>query len=172
MSGVITRSGTLLTKRNVDNSYLELDGGTNYLNGAYLRLDGKDNGDYSGRFTLATGNGSKNILLIGKTDGTLNWNGKPIVTTQDKSLTQNGYVKFNNGLIIQWGLTEQKDGVIVVTFPVPFTGQYTYAVTATLDGKSSSAASVQARTNTTFSVDPATGHASANKRAAWIAIGY
>ena len=240
LSGVITRSGTHFAKRNVDNSYLEIDGGTNYLNGAYLRLDGKDNGDYSGRFTIATGDGSKNIALIGKTDGTLMWNGKTVLASSTVSSTElgyldgvtsaiqtqlngkaptaspaftgtptaptaasstnstqiattafvksvlsssgnglatfskaaNGYYKFNNGLIIQWGLTEQKDGVIVVTFPVPFTGQYTYAVTATLDGKSSSAASVQARTNTTFSVDPATGHSSANKRAAWIAIGY
>lgn len=250
MNGTITRSGTLLAKRNVDNSYLEIDGGTNYLNGAYLRLDGKDNGDYSGRFTLATGDGSKNKLLIGRTDGSLfwnsqnvltdsycgsttqkiglysggkglvdytdggawlqllgsnsqsgayesgkfvlgaslgannkmslvgkangvlQWNNQNVATVTHESFGQNGCVKFNNGLIIQWGLTEQKNGVIVVTLPVPFTGKYTYAVTATLDGKSASAASVQARTNTTFSVDPATGHDSANKRAAWIAIGY
>ena len=172
MNGTITRSGALLAKRNVDNSYLEFYGGTSSSNAAYLRLDGKDSSS-AGQFILATSGGSSaRKTLNGKPDGSLLWDGVYVATTKAKSLAQNGYVKFNNGLIIQWGLSEKLNGVRVETFPVPFTGQYTYAVTATLDGKSANAASVQARTNTTFSVDPATGHDSNDKRAAWIAIGY
>jgi hypothetical protein len=173
MSGPIVQTGYLAAiKKDTNDTYVDIYGGTTPIKSATLSLYGKDSNEAPGAFYLSTGDGNKAIYLSGKPDGTLMWDGVYVATTKAKSLAQNGYVKFNNGLIIQWGLTEQVNGVIVVTFPVPFTGQYTYAVTATLDGKSEKAASVQARTNTTFSVDPATGHDSAHKRAAWIAIGY
>ena len=36
-------------------------------------------------------------------------------------LKQNGYVKFSNGLILQWGNAGDRDGSADVTFPVSFT---------------------------------------------------
>lgn len=85
LSGVITRSNATLAKRNVDNSYLEIFGGTTYLNGAYLRLDGKDSSSNPGRFVLATGDGSKNIALVGRTDGGLFWNSNQLATMPNYS---------------------------------------------------------------------------------------
>lgn len=37
------------------------------------------------------------------------------------NLAQNGYVKFSNGLILQWGNAGNSDGSVDVTFPVSFT---------------------------------------------------
>lgn len=85
LSGVITRSAPQLAKRNVDNSYLELNGGTTYLNGAYLRLDGKDSSNHQGQFILATGNGSTNKQLLGKPDGSLLWDGNQLATMPNYS---------------------------------------------------------------------------------------
>lgn len=36
-------------------------------------------------------------------------------------LEQNGYVKFSNGLILQWGYAGNSGGSVDVTFPVSFT---------------------------------------------------
>ena len=77
MNGTLKFSATVATQKTTDNSYVEFRGATSYLNGAYLRLDGKDSGQ-PGRFTLATGDGSKNIALKGSTDGGLEWNGQSV----------------------------------------------------------------------------------------------
>jgi len=37
-----------------------------------------------------------------------------------QSLTQNGYYKFPNGLIIQWGQTVSFDSTTIAVFPIPF----------------------------------------------------
>lgn len=174
MSGAITRSGTQLAKRNVDNSYLELDGGTTYLNGAYLRLDGKDSSGTPGQFRLATGDGSANKQLIGKPDGTLNWNGEPVTTTKAKSLAQNGYVKFNNGLIVQWGeLAADSSGRYTVNFPTAFTStNYTITAIGVSAGKITTYAYVQYGDKTTTYVQLATTADATHNGVRWMAIGY
>lgn len=176
MSGAITRSGTQLAKRNVDNSYLELDGGTTYLNGAYLRLDGKDSSGTPGQFRLATGDGSANKQLIGKPDGSLMWDGVYVATTKAKSLASNGYVKFNNGLIIQWGRTgESTGGARTITFPTAFTTKnYQVCPIPLVAGQTISfyaiALSDTEKTTTTAVIR---GNADVSKTGwSWIAIGY
>ena len=49
------------------------------------------------------------------------------------SVAANGYIKFNNGLIIQWG--KETSGAASVTFPIAFTSAI-YAITATENGDS------------------------------------
>lgn len=176
LSGDITRSGTLLAKRNVDNSYLELDGGTTYLKGAYLRLDGKD-GTNNGSFTLATGNGSTNKQLIGKTDGSLFWDGVYVVTTKAKSLAQNGYVKFNNGLIIQWGriAAEASSTAGSVTFPTAFTSANAAVQIESMAAGNSYFLRITSITTTGFSYNvdkPGSSSANPTAEKTWMAIGY
>ena len=36
------------------------------------------------------------------------------------NLAQNGYVKFSNGLILQWGISDVPNSSTVVTFPISF----------------------------------------------------
>lgn len=45
-------------------------------------------------------------------------------------LEQNGYVKFSNGLILQWGYYKATSGSYTVTFPIAF-GRQTCAVCVT-----------------------------------------
>ena len=55
-----------------------------------------------------------------------------IVTTTGLSKDVDGYVKFGNGIIIQWGTAYHSADrtPVVVTFSTPFSGTYTYQVVA------------------------------------------
>jgi hypothetical protein len=90
LNGGTMRSGIsfsvgLAISRNVNNDSLSIYGGTNYLNGAYLSLSGKDSSG-NGRFALNASNGNVIADLIGTADGTLKWKGQTIQTSSDKRL--------------------------------------------------------------------------------------
>lgn len=73
-------------KRNVNNSWLWFSGGEewNLNNGARLVLYGAEYGDESniqGQFRLAAGNSSGSCELVGRVDGTLQWNGQNVIYT-------------------------------------------------------------------------------------------
>ena len=65
-------------------------------------------------------------LSIGNSDGIVSvrgeyWKG-PAISDMGKSLSQNGYAKLSNGLIIQWMLTPDIYNYgTTITFPTPFT---------------------------------------------------
>jgi hypothetical protein len=94
----------------------------------------------------------RNLINQFKTDGTLGG----IV---GGSLTQNGWVKFSNGLILQWGYFNQNsfsDKTYTVSFPIVFTNTL-YIVTAIDKGKGDSSYSggnggncIQSYTTTNF----------------------
>lgn len=69
-----------------------IDGGTDYNNGAFLTLYGKEHSE-SGQFQLVASNDSGRIELRGRTDGILLWDNKTILHTGNKpsgSYTGNG----------------------------------------------------------------------------------
>ncbi len=77
---VVTANGAKMTigsafSRNINTSYLGLNGGTSSGNGAHLDLCGKEHANYPGYFNLHANNGTTSKLLQGKPDGNLSWNG-------------------------------------------------------------------------------------------------
>lgn len=95
------------------------------------------------------------------------------------SLAQNGWVKFANGLILQWGLT-QTGYNLVNSFPISFS-EFVYTVQITLsnnfsihNGPYSSAPAVKDITLTSFTALFLTsqGGEMSNSNGRWLAIGF
>lgn len=101
---------------------IQLFSGTDYLNGAYLRMGGLENTSSFGDFKLGAGNGTTSHELRGTPDGQLTWDNKSILNDMAHSTTANGYVKLTNGLIIQWGRGNSVNGETSVEtqFPITF----------------------------------------------------
>ena len=91
-------SGGLMTDtvigRSVNDSLLDLIGGTNGDNGAALMLYGKSNS--SGRFLIRANNGTAKIDLIGTADGGLKWDNKDIFHSGKTIPIVNGGTGANN----------------------------------------------------------------------------
>ena len=117
----ITHNTTVLVKRNVDTSYLELVGGPSNKSGAILRLDGKGSTN-AGQFRLQTGNGTTNKSLIGKPDGTLFWDGNLVVCVSSwiSDTGTEWYRKYSDGWVEQGGLYSKTGTSCTITFPVRF----------------------------------------------------
>lgn len=113
----ITHKTTVLAKRDVDTSYLEMFSGTTYKNGAFLRLDSKG-GANAGQFRLQTGDGTTNKVLNGKPDGTLTWDGSNVITQSNLNLCLPNY---SAGILVGTCSSAQvitytapKDGIISI----------------------------------------------------------
>ncbi len=89
------------------------------------------------------------------------------------SITNPGYCKLPNGMIIQWGVASP--GAVssgTITFPISFSGQYTYTVTAQDRYNYSGTqyiATVGSQSASAFSFYRS---GSSNNEVYWIAIGY
>lgn len=87
----------------------------------------------------------------------------------------NGYYKFNNGLIIQWGLLASNGRNVTLTFPQPFTGANSYGLSITQCKTSSSTEFnnfylwrvPRTTTGATLYIADSTAH-----MFSWLAIGY
>lgn len=120
---------------------------------------------------IATTEFVRNLINQFKTDGTLGG----IV---GGSLTQNGWVKFSNGLTLQWGYFNQNsfsDKTYTVSFPIVFTNTL-YIVTAIDKGKGDSSYSggnggncIQSYTTTNFTYF--SGFDANREGVLWFAIG-
>ena len=120
---------------------------------------------------IATTEFVRNLINQFKNDGTLGG----IV---GGSLTQNGWVKFSNGLILQWGYFNQNsfsDKTYTVSFPIVFTNTL-YIVTAIDKGKGDSSYSggnggncIQSYTTTNFTYF--SGFDANREGVLWFAIG-
>lgn len=91
--------------------------------------------------------------------------------TTGQSLAQNGYVKFGNGLIIQWGTVRTTGYQQTVTLPTAFTNtNYAVNVTMVNTGDAGYQTYVGQKISTTaFTINRHGGGATDNT---WIAIGY
>jgi hypothetical protein len=119
-------------------------------------------------FSLQAGDGTTTCELRGKYDKMLVWGGNPVITqTAQKSDDSSGnYVKYSNGLIIQWGHEHLATGA-VKTLPTPFAGYY--SVVAVHQGSANIDVQVNNMTPTTFTVQHSY-HEAVNIM--WIAIGF
>jgi hypothetical protein len=84
----------------------------------------------------------------------------------------NGYIKFTNGLIIQWGESQANQSKMTVTLPTAFTSGDSYQVfTQFIDGNQSANCSyIQDQTATSFKWDRYGGIS--QFKVSWLAIGY
>ncbi|HWR09895.1 gp53-like domain-containing protein [Sporomusa sp.] len=108
--------------------------------------------------TAAAGTNNTQIATTSFVQSLVNTSGSGIVAA---SLTQNGYVKFANGLILQWGISTSGDNV---TFPITFPNACLNVVAA-------------AQTNGGFTVVWAFTMISAvigqkDSKSTWVALGY
>lgn len=101
MTGTIASSAEVVLKKTADDSELAILGGSDKTS-SRLILCGKDS-TTSGKFNLIAQNASGICELLGNADGNLTWNGKDVVRITHVSGGQNGYMRFNNGITLQWG---------------------------------------------------------------------
>lgn len=92
ISGIITTTDGDVVNRNVTTSGTYFYGGTNFDDGAFIGLYGKDQSNYAGQFRLKADNGTDFVYLEGRPDGQLRWNNKNIVTVDS-----NGAVAIADG---------------------------------------------------------------------------
>lgn len=126
---------------------------------------------------------SGSISVAVASDGTITTeapavtNNKGIVTQVGLSKSENGYLKLGNGVIIQWGTSENisERGSLTVTLPTAFTST-NYSVTANLKAQHTAAnaegvINVDDFTTTTFRLSA--GYLDPNSApVCWLAIGY
>lgn len=90
-----------------------------------------------------------------------------ILTTVNKSKSQNGYFKFGNGMIVQWGYTSTVSGNTTIELPKSFSGT-NYAVSFGLNISGNSfAPNIVSKTSATFVYQCVE-----NRKSYWVAIGY
>lgn len=128
-----------------------------------------------------TGNIAGSIILEQKSNGTVitgcpasGATANSILTNVACSIGDSGYVKFGNGLIIQWGsLTTTGADSRWVAFPTAFSSWNSYSVTINPKGSSNAAMYTIAINNpTTTGFTAYSGGNVRSFQALWIAIGY
>lgn len=149
-------------------------GASTLQNGGVMVVYGKDNDLHPGCFLLQTAyqNGSPSALL-GGIDGSLKWCDKEVDRVSSSSISDSGYIRYENGLQICWG-GYAWDGVDkAITFPVAFSG----VPVATLSPINCNGFPIMTNCNTTsmtYFVRPAgsaIGNASSGGHVWFIAIG-
>lgn len=125
--GIMTGYGV---SKSDDTSSLSLLGGTARLKGASFVAMGNKSTYNAGEFWVETGKiDSNSCTLVGNPFGELIWTKNKVKTDLAgsailaKSLGTNGYVKYANNLIIQWGssgsINDSSEG-LEITFPIQF----------------------------------------------------
>jgi hypothetical protein len=189
LTGYLPLSGGAMTgaiiERSVNDSSIFIVGGnTNTpgveIPGARLALMGMDRTDNAGDFFLQAYDKATNTIkqLHGKPDGKLSWRGNDLAGSAivAKSLGTNGYIKYANGLIIQWGVGDFEDGVTggdnfirkAFLFPIPFSST-NYSFTCTQSNYYTGLSNYFFRERNTNSIQVYTDKANPYT---WIAIGY
>ena len=101
LGGTMTTNNVL--RRNVDNSHLDIFGGTQYLHGAHLTLRGKDKDTEAGTFVLSAIVDTANASLVGHPNGNLTWKGNTVVCVESWKSGNKWYRKYSDGWIEQGG---------------------------------------------------------------------
>ena len=148
---------------------LTLFGDADDFNATCLRLYSKNiTSSNTKGFSLQAGDGTTSCELRGKGNKALTWGGDPVITQIAKKNNDStgNYVKYSNGLIIQWGYEDLATGA-VKTLPTPFAGYY--SVVAVHQGSANIDVQVNDLTPTTFTVRHSYSQA---VNIMWIAIGF
>lgn len=110
------------------------------------------------------------LKLTNPTYGAASWGSVTAMMAKNFNDANQGYIKFNHGLIIQWG-TVGTGANFSVTFPTPFSSSASYGIAVAPfynNGTDAYALNVKNRTNTGF-----TGYLNVSYNgASYIAIGY
>ena len=151
MTGTIILDTTGLASRSVNDNFLQINGGTEQTNGAWLRLNGKDN---TGVFQLCANDGANDIGLVGNPDGTLKWNSKEVERVHAYSISAStGYIRYVSGLQIVWGSIDVGTTAVTETYAVAFSAYP--SVTATPNN--SATIYIPSNNETRFTVRTASG---------------
>lgn len=184
--GRLDWGGKLLLESGVygryDSARLVFSGGTSYQKGGHLVLNGQNSSINPGGFEFTARTESNGgYSLYGKTDGTLTWGGKKVLTEETGAVVietwQDGtswYRKWSDGWIEQGGVgpTFGVASSCTVTLNVPFTTtSYTFQGTLSASGGiSHNGLNIEAKTTSTIRLysDNRTGGVSVE----WYACGY
>ena len=124
MTGAVTfnTNSTVNIKNDGDASATIITGGnSDIFDGASLQLFGRENSTYPGRFYLRASNKTgqsdsdashNNVDLVGRPDGTLQWDGKDVERVHASGT---GYIQYTSGLQICWGATSTITSATTVT---------------------------------------------------------
>lgn len=96
--------------------------------------------------------------------------GGDVVTISAISKGQNGYMKFSNGIIIQWGITTASTSGKTITLPIPFSSNSSYVVIVSRDSDQANADVACARNGSSTIV--VYTNRTEEVSVSWMAIGY
>ena len=100
MTGQIKMAPASAIAKTNTSGNLTVHGGTTYSDGAYVQLYGESSETNPGSFTLAARGGGKACYLAGRTDGTLRWTDREVLTTANglplSGGTMTGTIKSSN----------------------------------------------------------------------------
>ena len=152
MAGPIILNTMGLASRSVNDSFLQINGGTEQTNGAWLRLNGKDN---TGVFQVRANDGTNDTALVGNPNGTLTWNSKELERVHAYSISAStGYVRYTSGLQIVWGdVSSVGTTAVEKTYAVAFSAYPSVVATA----NSNATIYINANNSTRFTVRTASG---------------
>ena len=115
-----SNSKPLELKRSNTTNRLSFSGG---IDSAYINLYGKECTETNNQsaFVICAHDGTISKGLVGKIDGTLEWDYYSLsdIAVKRRSITNDGYISFSCGLIIQWGSFILTDEQLQKTFPIP-----------------------------------------------------
>lgn len=112
-------------------SGINLNSGTDYESGAYVRLYGKENTENAGNFVVAASDGSNLRKLEGNIDGSLKWNGNDVITAAGGTLNGN---LVRDGLLATSSATGQSMWLTAGGGTTTGAGLWLYGSTATNKG--------------------------------------
>ena len=108
MTGSIILDTPVFASGSANDIFLQINGGTEQTNGAWLRLNGKDN---TGNFQFQANDGTNSKALVGRPTGNLTWDGN-IVPTKAVNI-QTGTANVTVGA--------NTNATVDITFSTPFT---------------------------------------------------
>lgn len=177
-----TMSGGIISSSDVayqTNNSSHCDYGYNYADrtGALLAVRSSSYTNNPGGFELVARNETEHIALTGKTDGTLNWGGKSVVSLVKYYRSgANWYRKYSDGFIEQGGNFSNSARGTTVTFPLAFTSTNYQALAcinhADNGWTATTTACVRARTTSNMVVQIYHNSSNTTGLNSWYACGY
>ena len=140
--------------------------GVNVFNNIDLGIDSSGNTSTS-VITPPSNSNSTEIATTAFVKSVLSSSGNGLATFLKE---QNGYYKFTNGLIIQWGTSQASGSKMTVTLPTAFTSGTSYQVITQYTTQSANCTYIENQTSTSFGWDRYSGIG--NNGILWVAIGY
>lgn len=135
MTGGIRTDMEEFSIRAVDNKRtITICGGKSWDDGASFVARGKEHPRYPGEFICKAKNGEKEILLLGKADGTLTWGGNDVLRSYSSSSWH--IITLGGGYVMMWLYNKHKleqDFTKTITLPVPMANT-DYSVFTAING--------------------------------------